>query len=388
MSGYLNVLLVLILTSQCYGYLSGVKYFGVQQQKVPTIFPRKQHPYAKQKSRSSLYMVIKGPVRYTATDWLDCLRSLPSSRILKRVRSSVLLMAAWTALLAYIYKVKSFTSSYPPSVHSILGSALGLLLVFRTNTSYDRFWEGRKLWSSIVAKSRDFARDTYIHLDKKHHYNIACLVVAYSISLKLHLQGEDGQEELKPFLCELPNECSVEKLMKYRNRPEYILRQLANLVHIALHERYSNSLEATLHEKDFHSSINGFASIAAGCERIVKQPVPLAYSRHASRFLTFYLFTLPLSLIPVLGYYAVPTMIFIAWSFIGVQEIGHFIEDPFNKQLEILPMQQFISVIRSDISEILDGVISSPEFERLDEEMMRSFKQRARMQDDAFFEYY
>jgi hypothetical protein len=98
--------------------------------------------------RSTALGAIKGPVRYTSTDWFDCMLTLPTSRILRRVRSSILVLALWTWALTYYSKKVWMWVALPSVVHSVLGSALGLLLVFRTNTSYERFWDARKQWVS------------------------------------------------------------------------------------------------------------------------------------------------------------------------------------------------------------------------------------------------
>ena len=298
-------------------------------------------------------MVIKGPWRYSSDDWLQCLKSLPSSRILKRVKYNILFCTFWTALWTYFFKSASAKMnfikilSYPASVHSIVGTALGLLLVFRTNASYDRFWEGRKLWSTVVVACRDIISHAYVHLDKSFHKKIANLVISYSISLKQHIQGESIIAEFQPFLND---ESDLEKVVTQRNAPNFLLRNLMVEVHTALKSCVSDPVVAAMYEKDFSSSFHALAGAAASCERIVKQPVPLAYTRHTSRFLSLYLLTLPLTLIPSLGWAAVPTMLAISWSFLSVQEIGLFIEDPFNKEYQIIPLNQLILVLRSDIA--------------------------------------
>lgn len=307
----------------------------------------------KSQRKTSLSMAIKGPVRYSSNDWLECLLNWPSSRILQRVKSSVMFLGLWTAALVTIYKIKSLQFLFPASVHSILGSALGLLLVFRTNTSYDRFWEGRKLWSSLITASRELARKTFIHVNKEHHKEIACYLIAHAICLKQHLQGDKIDAELNPFL---EGFVDINYLQNTRNRPGYMVKALSKKLHQVLHEKYTNTVEATLHEHSFEEDIHSLTSVATNCERIVKQPVPSAYSRHASRFVTIYLLTLPLTLIPLLSWYTIPTMVMISWSFLSIQEIGHFIEEPFNKELQLMPLQQLVSVIRSDISGIISCI--------------------------------
>ena len=88
--------------------------------------------------RSTRLFAIQGPIRYSSNNWIDCLLTLPSSRVLKLTWKFLFALTSWTALLTWLYKVGHLTYTLPIVVHSILGSALGLLLVFRTNSSYDR----------------------------------------------------------------------------------------------------------------------------------------------------------------------------------------------------------------------------------------------------------
>jgi len=339
---------------------------------------------------SRLTMTIKGPVRYSTRDWMQCLLTLPSSRILQRVKYNVLFITIWTACWTILLKTTSLTRklNFPSTVHSIAGTALGLLLVFRTNASYDRFWEGRKLWSNIIVACRDMAINSFIHIDKSHHNKISNLMVAYVISLKQHIQGEVEKSELAPFVSNKDLEQTYRTSLRTRNGPNQFLRSLALEVHKCVRAKYHDPLEATFHEHSFTAALHALTSSAAGCERIVKQPIPLAYTRHTSRFLTLYLLTLPLTLIPSMGYATIPTMLALAWSFASIQEIGLFIEDPFNKDFQIIPLNQIICIIRSDISEVLDGAIDSPEMETFDQKMLLSMKTRTRMQDDSYYAYY
>lgn len=79
-------------------------------------------------------------------------------------------------------------SSIKASIHAVLGSALGLLLVFRTNSSYDRFWEARKAQSSIVMACRNIASHAYTHIPQINHAALAALLTVYVITQKQHLQ--------------------------------------------------------------------------------------------------------------------------------------------------------------------------------------------------------
>jgi predicted membrane chloride channel (bestrophin family) len=140
-------------------------------------------------------------------------------------------------------------------------------------------------------------------------------------------------------------------------------------------------------EKHFIESLNYLSNSLAICERILKQPVPLSYSRHTSRFLSLYLLALPFNLVTSLGWLTVPIISAVCWSFVSVQEIGHFIEEPFDKETQVIPLNQIVSVVRLDVSEILDGVIESPELDSAEAVMFRETLNNSR-EKESFFSYY
>ena len=308
----------------------------------------KQLGVANRLQKTKLY-AIKGPVRYSADDWLSCLQSLPSSRILKRTKSNILLNMFWTTLVTILIKFKKNSFSLPSTVHSILGSALGLLLVFRTNSAYDRFWEGRKSVGKVVIACRDIARLS-CYLPKSYHSYIAEFLVAFTIILKQHLQGERDVNELEPFINDV-NE--IGRIQAKTNRPLYLLQCIEKKVNEGLQVAYcSDPCLPKYIEKGFLDAFENLSNQIGVTERIVKQPVPLSYSRHTSRFLSLYLFTLPFAFAPTTGWSTIPIVTGICWAFVSILEIGHFIEDPFNKETQNISLNQITFVVCSDISGI------------------------------------
>lgn len=294
-------------------------------------------------------MAIVGPVRYSVNDWFECLTTLPSSRILRRTKFNILSNAIWTAIVTFLYQKKMLSFVLPGIIHSILGPALSLMLVFRTNSAYDRFWEGRKSIGSVIIASRDVARLSFF-LPKVYHKNIAELLVAFTIVLKQHLQGERDNTELIPF----QSSDRIKLIQAKRNRPLYVLHLLEKEVNdglITAHREYDGKIPKYI-DKGFLDAFENLSKQIGVTERIVKQPVPLSYSRHASRFLSLYLFSLPFALLPVCGWCSIPLVVSIAWAFVSILEIGHFIEDPFNKETQMIPLSQITSLICTDASGI------------------------------------
>jgi len=176
-------------------------------------------------------------------------------------------------------------------------------------------------------------------------------------------------------------------LKKFKNTPIYLLKEITSMITTLIIEKYQ---KVEVYEKLFGSSMHSLSAAIASCERLVKQPVPLSYTRHTSRFLSFYLFTLPLALVSHLGWATLPVMMLLSWSFVSVQEIGLFIENPFDKDKQTIPLNQLISALHVDIDEILDGIIGSDNLSivKFDANMLQSMKERSRMKDDSYFAYY
>src|SRR6188768_3739656 len=95
-------------------------------------------------------------IDYDPHRWRDHLFAVKGS-VLQKVGPRVLLTAVWATLVAWIHR-EYVPLELPTTAHTLVGVALGLLLVFRTNASYDRFWEGRRQWGSIINASRNLAR--------------------------------------------------------------------------------------------------------------------------------------------------------------------------------------------------------------------------------------
>lgn len=200
-------------------------------------------------------------------------------------------------------------------------SALSLLLVFRTNASYGRWWEARKIWGGLLNRTRDFVRMglTWFPDDPALKAQLLRYTVAFAVGTKVHVRGdEDMRTELEKIL--LPNE--LEAALSCAHVPNHLLRMLGAVVQAA-------NLSPIL-TQSMNMNITEFEDILGKSERILKTPIPLSYTRMTSRFLMLWLALLPVALYQNLGWSCVPTEAFIAFCFMGIEEIGVQIEEPFS----------------------------------------------------------
>jgi ion channel-forming bestrophin family protein len=227
-------------------------------------------------------------VRYAAIDWARNMRTLPRSMVLQRIASPLRFVLATTfivLLLNHFIALPRVSSL----AHTLLGSALGLLLVFRTNAAYDRFWESRKSWSIVTSECRQLATLACTFMTPEQALPMLSLIAAFPVCLKNYLRGgsEGAQKRdvrrLRSLL--LPEEAAC--LFSVDNQPLYVLARLRAL------GQASAVTGVTEKEREvMFKSASTLGECVATCERIFNTPIPLAYSRHTSRFLVLYVSTL------------------------------------------------------------------------------------------------
>ncbi|KAL4434404.1 hypothetical protein ABPG75_000845 [Micractinium tetrahymenae] len=200
--------------------------------------------------------------------------------------------------------------------------ALSLLLVFRTNSSYGRWEEGRRLWGQVLNRTRDICRLGLAWVGEEERHLRALLLrwaPAFSKSLMCHLRkGEDLRQELEGLL--LPHE--IEGLMQAQHRPNYVLQVLTHAVRAA---RVPDRIVLRVHD-----SLAQLEDALGGCERLLQTPVPLFYTRLTSRFLMTWVTALPFVLWPTCGFLATPLSLLISFLLLGIDKIGVSIEEPFS----------------------------------------------------------
>lgn len=177
-------------------------------------------------------------VRYAARDWVKTVVSLPNSMVLKRIASPLVfnfwvttcicglhITANMHGLPRAVTRVAACVPNLPPIPHTLLGSALGLLLVFRTNAAYDRFWEARKQWGTVTSECRALASLACTFMTPQQALPLLTLIAAFPVILKNYLRGERDVRRLKALLA--PQE--VAALAAVVNQPQYMLSRLRML---------------------------------------------------------------------------------------------------------------------------------------------------------------
>jgi putative membrane protein len=239
--------------------------------------------------------------------------------------------------------------SIPLHGHTLIGVALGLLLVFRTNSSYDRFWEGRKLWGALVNDTRNIGRlaTTLLKEDAELMSRTILWTTLFPWAVKGRLQGK---KELGPNVARLPQD-------------EVIKTQQAQHVALAVSRRISETvgearrrgLITDIQQLMIDNVVGRLIDSLGACERIHLTPMPFAYMVHLRRALIIYLATLPMALVESMGWGTIAAQLLISYVMLGVEEIGVEIEDPFGDDENDLPLKSICETIDNNLVALLPG---------------------------------
>jgi putative membrane protein len=232
---------------------------------------------------------------------------------------------------------------------------LGLLLVFRTNTAYDRFWEGRKSWGILVVNVRNLARQIRVAIatteliDKDNKDSTLRLLGAFAIATKLQLRQEPISE-----LEDIITPSQSLKLKSVKNPPLEVALWIGDY----LQQQHNRNLLSSNQLIAMNELLDKMVEALTGCERIVKTPIPLAYSIYLKRLLLIYCFLLPFQLVAKSGWWTGIIVILLSFVLFGIEQIGNEIENPFGHDTNDLPLDEICS---SMIQNIEDLIIDKPQ---------------------------
>lgn len=332
--------------------------------------------------------------RYASRDWFHSAITLPNSAILRDIRNPVIAITSWASFLSILHrklvKVNPLAAEhmyFPTAPHSLMMSALGLLLVFRTNSAYQRFTEGRTIWEQIINSSRDLFRlmmlyEKEIGVEKRRRVQTLCAAFPYLLRHRIrpdlvmktvddeaykrepentillyqdsgptdddaeaaavaNAEEDIGRSRRKtrplfwvdkrtlPWRLLPPG--ALEKCARAQNRPLWVCDRMAmELRAVPDQVGFTNRERLAL-----ISHVDKLSRCIGGSERIHQTVVPLNYARHTLRALTVWLFSLPFVVVKDLKLLTGPVLFLVSWMLFGVFEIGSAIEDPFQGTLRL-----------------------------------------------------
>ncbi len=260
-----------------------------------------------------------------------------------------------------VFLGRTIPLSIPLHGHTLIGVALGLLLVFRTNVSYDRFWEGRRQWGNIVNDSRNIGRlaTSLLKEDRDLLDRLLLWTMAWSWSVKHRLRGKQSIDKIA---AELPAP-EVQEVEQAQHIPLAVSRKMTEQIDAAQRRGLISDVQQSL----LDGSLQRLIDALGACERIHNTPLPFAYMVHLRRALIVYLFTLPMALVADFGWATVLAMLLIAYILLGVEEIGVEIEDPFGDDVNDLPLKTFCETITNNLQALRPGQRANAQAPQLDD---------------------
>ncbi len=286
-------------------------------------------------------------INYNPKSWVTLIFAFHRSDTFRMLWKEIIYIGLFTSALAYVditYFPKTEVLDKLISVYSLIGFVISLLLVFRTNTAYDRWWEGRRKWGEMVNDSRNLSiKLSAVLKDVEDRLYFKRMVPNFVFAAKEHLRNGVLFEELELTAEEL------EVLMQKNHVPLAISELLyKKLVELKKSGKISEEEYIT-----FDKNINSFMDAVGACERIKNTPIPFSYSLFIKKFIFIYVTTLPLAFVNQFGYFSALIATFVFYVLVSMEVLAEEIEDPFGSDDNDLPTDTICERIRANVHEVL-----------------------------------
>jgi putative membrane protein len=261
------------------------------------------------------------------------------------------LVGAYTTGVIYFQReVLHEEIKFNNSLHSILGITLGLLLVIRTNTAYDRWYEGRKLIGSMVDNGLSLAirfEKLIPKQEREARQEIGSLLISYIYAVKDSLRDNPRPTGLSDV-----GDYMKSHLMQFNNVPNAIVKDIYSALVVATRKNWITSHEYEI----LDLSLRDLTQTFGGCNRIKTTPMPFAYSLHLKLFIFVYILSLPLGLAKDLDYWAVPAIMIVFYAMVGLEMIGEEIENPFGMDANDIPLDSIFERYSQEVKKHFSDV--------------------------------
>lgn len=272
-------------------------------------------------------------IKYNTKDWFYLIFQFHKSDTFRRLLPAMVLVGVYAAGVAYL-EIEVWGSNYKSTsaLHALLGMVISLLLVFRTNTAYERWWEGRKLWGALVNSSRNLAMKLYpMFQDEADRTAIRKLIQLYPEVLKLHLRDQ--------FHDEVP---------QGTHQPNWVATRMM----VLMQQYYAAGKLSGEQWLVVNQELTAMTDICGACERIRKTPIPFSYSMFLKKFIFVYVMTIPFGFMKEFGYLIIPAVMFVFYVLVSLEIIAEEIEDPFGEDGNDLPTDDIAETIRRNVDDV------------------------------------
>lgn len=280
---------------------------------------------------------------------------IPWKRILKDLRMPMFfIMIYMTGISIYDHYLSLKEIHIPIAIITVPGTVIALLLGFRTNSAYDRWWEARIIWGAIVNDSRTWVRQlmTFIHFEHRNSTEFHLIQemslrhIAWNYALTRHLRKQDPTKDLKGMITDE----EIDKLNAKFNIPNALLYTQGQ----KLKNAYKDNLIDAYQFVQLDRTLTDLTDAMGRCERIKNTIFPSSYSLLVDLLIYLWILFLPFGLVDMIGYILIPTTISLAFSFLVIDRIAVYMQDPFENMPSDTPMLSLSRTIEINIKQELN----------------------------------
>ena len=284
-------------------------------------------------------------------------KNIPIKYIVGKIKTELVLVSLYSAGVVVLYKVFNFTHlAIPLSIPMIMGTVISLLLAFRSNQAYDRWWEARTIWGAIVNDSRTLARQVNWftrapEMDEQSHFLRNRFIkrqIAWCYSLSRSLRGQDSQYGLEKYV----SRSELQTIKNFNNSPMAIL----DLQGQELQKAYHNGVINAYQQVEIERTLSRLCDAMGKCERIKNTIFPATYSLYIHFSLLFFFLLLPFAVVDFFGYMSIPVVIAIAAVFFLIEKMAIHLQDPFENKPTDTPMTAICFTIERDLKQTMSDV--------------------------------
>ena len=285
-------------------------------------------------------------IKYNPKNWFQLIFGFHKSDTFRILWKELVYIFAFSIGLAFLEITYFPDATYLSgliSVYSLVGFVISLLLVFRTNTAYDRWWEGRKKWGEMVNDSRNLAvKISTLKFSKEENNFFRRMISNFAFATKEHLRKSVNLEELDITAEE-------KKALGLKNHVP------VEIIHLMFKHMNQLKSEGKLSEMEYlaiNDNLDSLMDSLGACERILNTPIPYSYSLFLKKFIFIYTTTLPLAFISTFGYGAAIISTFVFYVLVSMEILAEEIEDPFGLDDNDLPTDQLCVTIKGNVDEV------------------------------------
>ncbi|WP_437918801.1 bestrophin family protein [Sphingobacterium sp. LRF_L2] len=290
---------------------------------------------------------------YNSKEWFTATVFFHRSDTFRKLTPFLILMALYSWGIAYweLEYLKLSEKSWIKNitmVHSLLGFVLSLLLVFRTNTAYDRWWEARKQWGTLTNVSRTLAYKLNSFIDEED--KVSRSFYRKAIPMYAETLFNFLRSDYTKFMLDEREHPELKKLDEKKHGPN----QVASLIFKKTNALYKAQQISGEQFIILNDELQSLTNICGACERIKNTPIPLSYSAFIKKFVIAYSVTLPIGYVFSMGYFVIAAVPFIFYVLASLELIGESIEEPFGVDADDLPIDKISFNIKKHVHEVLE----------------------------------